>query len=154
MTKASANHLQAKQLNTGCLNKHRYETEEEAYQKGQDTYPCVYCGGYHRTSIKKPAPARTNRNGIPVLDKPKRKAAPVVSTPKQPKAKPTISNEKQQIAALQKKVANLVREVETTKAAISRHKAENRRLRARYDRSIEGRAEKLFYTLLKRFRRT
>jgi hypothetical protein len=32
-----------------CLDKHPYETAEEAFDKHQKTYKCPYCGKWHRT---------------------------------------------------------------------------------------------------------
>lgn len=32
-----------------CLSKRRYATAEEAYQKGNETYACPYCKGWHRS---------------------------------------------------------------------------------------------------------
>lgn len=32
-----------------CESKRAYDTEEEAYQKGQTTYRCRYCGKWHRS---------------------------------------------------------------------------------------------------------
>lgn len=33
-----------------CIRKKRYNTEEEAFIKGQIIYKCKYCNGYHRSS--------------------------------------------------------------------------------------------------------
>lgn len=32
-----------------CERKHRYATEAEAQQKGQTTYACPLCNGWHRS---------------------------------------------------------------------------------------------------------
>lgn len=32
-----------------CGRKRAYETEAEAFQKGQQTYLCRYCGKWHRS---------------------------------------------------------------------------------------------------------
>ena len=32
-----------------CERKQAYETEPEAYQEGQATYKCCYCGKWHRS---------------------------------------------------------------------------------------------------------
>ncbi len=32
-----------------CERKAAYETREEAYQKGQESYHCPYCGKWHRS---------------------------------------------------------------------------------------------------------
>lgn len=32
-----------------CTNKKRFETEADAYQKGQFAYYCTICKGYHRS---------------------------------------------------------------------------------------------------------
>lgn len=39
----------ARKLAAMCGNKHRYATEEEAFQKGQSTYQCPHCKGWHRS---------------------------------------------------------------------------------------------------------
>ncbi len=36
--------------NKMCEDKVAFETEEEAFQKGQKTYKCNYCGKWHRSS--------------------------------------------------------------------------------------------------------
>lgn len=36
-----------------CGRKKAFDNKEDAYQKGQDSYECYYCGKWHRTSIKK-----------------------------------------------------------------------------------------------------
>lgn len=33
----------------GCTSKKSYDTKEEAFQKGQKTYKCKYCGKFHRS---------------------------------------------------------------------------------------------------------
>lgn len=38
-----------RKLNAMCINKRRFETEAEAYQKGQRVYKCPHCGGWHRS---------------------------------------------------------------------------------------------------------
>lgn len=47
-------HLNRKQReiekrNKMCLNKRQFETKADAYQKGQESYKCKYCGKYHRS---------------------------------------------------------------------------------------------------------
>jgi hypothetical protein len=37
------------QLWKSCQRKRRYNTEAEAYQKGQSTYHCKHCNGWHRS---------------------------------------------------------------------------------------------------------
>ena len=39
----------ARKLEAMCTSKRRYETEQEAYQKGQRSYLCPYCRGWHRS---------------------------------------------------------------------------------------------------------
>lgn len=36
-------------IERGCLNKVTFETEESAYQKGQQYYRCKNCGKWHRS---------------------------------------------------------------------------------------------------------
>jgi transposase-like protein len=33
----------------GCIDKKQFDTEKEAYQKGQDSYKCKHCGKWHRS---------------------------------------------------------------------------------------------------------
>lgn len=35
---------------SGCMTKRAYPTEEEARFRGQDTYLCLFCGNWHRTT--------------------------------------------------------------------------------------------------------
>jgi len=37
---------------SGCMTKRAYSTEEQARFPGQDTYLCLYCGNWHRTTPK------------------------------------------------------------------------------------------------------
>lgn len=36
-----------------CGRKQAYDNKEAAYQKGQDSYECPFCGKWHRKSITK-----------------------------------------------------------------------------------------------------
>lgn len=46
-----------------CENKTRYATEAEAYQKGQDSYRCPYCNGWHRSGSLTSLAVKLNRVG-------------------------------------------------------------------------------------------
>jgi hypothetical protein len=39
----------ARRRHNHCTRKVAYETEGDAYQKGQVTYQCRYCGKFHRS---------------------------------------------------------------------------------------------------------
>ena len=39
--------------NNACGRKKSFDTKDEAYQKGQISYECWYCGKFHRASAKK-----------------------------------------------------------------------------------------------------
>lgn len=38
-----------RKVNRMCGQKRRYDSEEAAYQKGQRSYACPHCGGWHRS---------------------------------------------------------------------------------------------------------
>lgn len=41
-------------IKNACGRKKSFNTKEEAYQKGQDSYECFWCHKYHRRSISRP----------------------------------------------------------------------------------------------------
>lgn len=38
-----------RRMRRACADKKRYDTEEAAFQKGQASYKCRHCDGWHRT---------------------------------------------------------------------------------------------------------
>ncbi len=40
-------------LDKKCRNKVSFDSKQEAYQKGQDTYQCEECGKWHRATVAK-----------------------------------------------------------------------------------------------------
>ena len=52
-----------------CGRKRRFESLEEAYQKGQSTYKCRYCGGWHRATAPEGTLRKLTRELGPRLER-------------------------------------------------------------------------------------